>query len=107
MTPPAVPRPPGWASARLARRVSIWAVPRPPGWAVSRAACRFTGWCARSCATRRCTSITAAGRRRSGPTGRPGRRATAVRHRAAGDACDGIARPASAPFPPRLLTHPM
>ena len=37
------------------------AVPRPPGWAVSRAACRFTGWCARSCATRRCTSITAAG----------------------------------------------
>ena len=37
------------------------AVPRPPGWAVSRAACRFTGWCVRSCATRRCTSITAAG----------------------------------------------
>ena len=31
MNPPAVPRPPGWASARLARRVSIWAVPRPPG----------------------------------------------------------------------------
>ena len=37
---------------------------------------------------------------RAGPGG--GRRRCGVR-----DTCDGVERPASAPFPPPLLTHPM
>lgn len=44
---------------------------------------------------------------RAGPSG--GRRRCGARRRRCGvrDTCDGVERPASALFPPQLLTHPM
>ena len=126
MNPPAVPRPPGWASARLARRVSIWAVPRPPGVGglpgrlpfhrvvrpLVRDAALHLDHGGGPDVARVPRASPGGGRRRGGARRRQGgrrrcgtgRRATAGRVR---DACDGIAHSASAPFPPRLLTHSM